>query len=147
MDSEDAAPASAEEQLAVTSPVTEDEQKTVSAEAPPAAEPMDIEPTPECAQTGASGSALLSQIDNLKKEQKAARAARAKLSKDLRNAEKRRKRLKGKAKMLSETDLKEVLGMRATETTLKQVAASAKAQATTAANPSPGKAKKEKQLK
>ena len=56
---------------------------------------------------------LKSQIDELKAEQASQRAKRKKVNKDLRNCEKRRQRLKKRAKMLSDDDLIAVLRMRA----------------------------------
>lgn len=55
---------------------------------------------------------LLSSIDRLKREQKAMKEQKKKLTKDLRNAEKRRSRLKKRARQLSDTDLVAVLQMR-----------------------------------
>ena len=87
-------------------------------------------------------SALLKHIDTLKEEQKKQRADRLRLAKDLKNAEKRRRRLKTKAKMLSESDLQEVLGMRARESALKKMAAeSVASDASPKKAPSPAKGK------
>ena len=83
---------------------------------------MVVDPTASSAGPD-KDSELLKHIDALKIEQKKQRADRAQLAKDLKNAEKRRKRLKTKANMLSESDLQEVLGMRARESALKKLAA------------------------
>ena len=56
--------------------------------------------------------ALQNAIERLKIEQKDMRAAKKKLSKDLRNAEKRRARLKRRARQLSDADLVALLQMR-----------------------------------
>ena len=56
--------------------------------------------------------ALLNSIDRLKREQKAMKDHKKKLTKDLRNAEKRRSRLKKRARQLSDADLVAVLQMR-----------------------------------
>ena len=56
--------------------------------------------------------ALQSSIERLKSEQKEMRAAKKKLTKDLRNAEKRRSRLKRRARQLSDADLVALLQMR-----------------------------------
>ena len=55
---------------------------------------------------------LTASISPLKREQKDMRAARKKLTKDLKNAEKRRTRLKKRARQLSDADLVAVLQMR-----------------------------------
>ena len=56
--------------------------------------------------------ALNASIDRLKAEQKAMKEAKEKLNKDLKNAEKRRTRLKKRARQLSDADLVAVLQMR-----------------------------------
>lgn len=58
---------------------------------------------------------LLEHIADLKNQQAAARAERKKLAKDLRNAQRRRRRLKAKARQLSNNDLLTVLTMRTVE--------------------------------
>lgn len=55
---------------------------------------------------------LLAQINELKKQQAEARKMRQKLARDLRNALRRKRRLKSKARMLSNDDLVAVLLMR-----------------------------------
>jgi len=55
---------------------------------------------------------LLSQIGELKKQQQKLKAEKKCVAKDLKNAERRRKRLRKKAKQLSDTDLIAVLRMR-----------------------------------
>ena len=59
--------------------------------------------------------ALLPEIERLKAEQKRIRSEREKVRKDLKNAEKRRSRLKRKAKQLSDGDLLQVMQMRTAE--------------------------------
>lgn len=56
--------------------------------------------------------ALSKRIDDLKAKQAAMLAERKRVTKDLRNCEKRRKRLKANARRLSDEDLAEVLRMR-----------------------------------
>lgn len=55
---------------------------------------------------------LLAQIETLKKQQADARKVRQKIARDLRNAQRRKRRLKTKARMLSNDDLVAVLLMR-----------------------------------
>ena len=61
----------------------------------------------------ATGTNLLKQIASLKAEQKELRAKKKKISQTLRNAERRRSRLRKKAKLLSDADLVDVLRVRA----------------------------------
>ena len=56
--------------------------------------------------------ALSKKIEELKAKQAAMLAERKRVTKDLRNAEKRRKRLKTNARRLSDEDLAEVMRMR-----------------------------------
>ena len=56
--------------------------------------------------------ALSKKIDELKAKQAAMLAERKRVTKDLRNCEKRRKRLKANARRLSDEDLAEVMRMR-----------------------------------
>ena len=58
---------------------------------------------------------MLTEILRLKAEQKKMRDAKWQLSKDLRNAERRRSRLKKRAKLLSDSDLAAVMALRAQE--------------------------------
>jgi molecular chaperone GrpE (heat shock protein) len=55
---------------------------------------------------------LVKQIDDLKKQQAQARAERQKISRELRNAQRRKRRLKARARQLSNDDLVTVLLMR-----------------------------------
>ena len=64
-------------------------------------------------QQGGGADELLNCISRLKEEQTTLRAERKKVAKALKNAEKRRSRLKKKARQLSDTDLVAVLHMRA----------------------------------
>ena len=63
------------------------------------------------------------QIDDLLDEQRKIRAQRAQVAKDLRNAQRRRARLKHKARLLSASDLASVLVLRQEEEELKANAA------------------------
>ena len=58
------------------------------------------------------GDGLLNHIADLRRQQKEARDARAKLSKELKNATRKKKRLQRKARQLSNQDLLQVLSMR-----------------------------------
>ena len=66
------------------------------------------------------GKNLLSEIQALKNEQKRAREAKKQITKDLRNAEKRRQRLKKRAKQLSDSDLLAVMTLRSAEQALRR---------------------------
>ena len=66
------------------------------------------------------GKDMLEEILQLKKQQKEAREAKAAVQKQLRNAERRRKRLKQRAKQLSDADLLAVISLRHHEKTLSQ---------------------------
>ena len=84
---------------------------------------------------------LKTQIDTLKAEQSSMKQRRMKLAKDLRNAERRRQRLKRKAKQLSDDDLLTVLRMRrgaidATSTTAASSSSSSSSSSTGAASSS-----------
>ena len=57
----------------------------------------------------------MTEILALKAEQKRAREAKLKITKELRNAEKRRQRLKKRAKQLSDSDLLAVMTLRSAE--------------------------------
>ena len=71
------------------------------------------------------GKSIVDEINALKAEQKAARDQKKKISKELRNAEKRRQRLKKRAKQLSDADLIAVMSLRVHEKTLVGKAAAA----------------------
>ena len=58
---------------------------------------------------------MLQEIQHLKDQQRRLRDDRKKVAKDLRNAERRRSRLKKRAKLLSDTDLAAVLSLRQIE--------------------------------
>ena len=67
----------------------------------------------EPAAAGADvGKSMLEEIAQLKKQQKEAKDAKLAVGKQLRNAERRRKRLKKRASKLSDTDLLAVISMR-----------------------------------
>ena len=57
----------------------------------------------------------MTEIQALKAEQMRAREAKLKITKELRNAEKRRQRLKKRAKQLSDADLLAVITLRSAE--------------------------------
>ena len=59
-----------------------------------------------------TGSELLESIERLKKQQRDLKTEKKRIGKQLKNAEKRRGRLRKKAKLLSDQDLLEVLQMR-----------------------------------
>ena len=61
------------------------------------------------------GEHLGASIARLKREQDDARATRKRVSKEWKNAQKRKQRLKRRAKQLSDTDLVSVLQLRASE--------------------------------
>ena len=122
-----------------TLPVFPKWQKTEEKKDPEGDSEMD--PTASGSAGPEKDSALLKHIDALKEEQKKQRAERLRLAKDLKNAEKRRKRLKTKAKMLSEGDLQEVLGMRARESAFEKMAADGSASEASPKAPSPAKGK------
>ncbi len=61
------------------------------------------------------GEQLGESIARLKREQDAARETRKRVTKELKNAQKRKQRLKRRAKQLSDTDLVSVLQLRASE--------------------------------
>ena len=64
------------------------------------------------------GKDMLSEIMNLKQKQKEAREAKLAVGKQLRNAERRRKRLKQRARQLSDSDLLAVISLRSHEKAL-----------------------------
>ena len=74
-------------------------------------------PVPIAAVRGTAQS-MLDEIQALKAKQKEARDAKKKISKDLRNAERRRQRLKKRAKALSDSDLLAVMTLRQHEKAL-----------------------------
>lgn len=63
-------------------------------------------------KSAASAPTLTSRIDGLKAEQTALLQQKQRLAKDLRNAERKRRRLKQKAKTLSDEDLVQLLALR-----------------------------------
>ena len=66
----------------------------------------------ESTEQQGDGEFLLKSIDRLKDEQAKLRAEKKKVAKDLRNAEKKRSRLKKRARQLSDADLVTVLQIR-----------------------------------
>ena len=90
-----------------------------------AAEPTAGAAKPTAGRGGATdkvdlGKNMLEEIAKLKKEQHAAREAKKAVGKQLRNAERRRKRLKQRAKQLSDADLLAVISLRHHEKTMGQ---------------------------
>ena len=69
---------------------------------------------------GGEGGELLAMIGRLKDEQAGLRAQRKKVQLDLKKAERRRSRLKNKARQLTDTDLLTVLQMRESKKTEDQ---------------------------
>jgi hypothetical protein len=82
------------------------------------------------------GEDLLQQIARLKREQNLMRANKKKIAKELRNAERRKARLKRKARQLTDTDLVEVIRLRATASA-ENAATKVEAAAFTEAPPAP----------
>lgn len=68
------------------------------------------------AAAGPQFSPLLAGIARLKEEQKALKAEKKRIQKELRNQEKKRARLRSKAKQLTDEDLLQVLNLRAAHT-------------------------------
>ena len=66
-------------------------------------------------EKGAAGKSIVDEIGALKQKQKEARDLKKQISKDLRNAEKRRQRLKKRARQLTDADLVAVMTLRARE--------------------------------
>ena len=71
-----------------------------------------------------AASGVTRQIDDLLEEQRRIRAERVQIAKDLRNAQRRRARLKHKARLLSASDLASVLVLRQEEEESRASAAS-----------------------
>ena len=76
-----------------------------------ACEPTAAEPQPAAAGADV-GKSMLEEIAQLKKQQKEAKDAKLAVGKQLRNAERRRKRLKKRASKLSDSDLLAVISLR-----------------------------------
>ena len=74
---------------------------------------------PHAAPAERKGKDILAEIQALKESQKRAREAKKDISKDLRNAEKKRQRLKKRAKQLSDQDLLAVMTLRSAEQALR----------------------------
>ena len=91
-----------------------------------------------------ASSVILQNIARLKKEQADIRAQRAQVAKELKNAEKKRSRLKKKAKLLSDKDLLDVLHLRTVEKADRQTAAPAEDKDTSADAAPAVSAKKQK---
>ena len=77
---------------------------------------------------------LLQKIQKLKAEQKAARARRKVVNKELKSAERRKRRLKTRARQFTNDDLLEVMMLRGDARALTAQASSAAAMSDTASN-------------
>ena len=75
---------------------------------------------PRVASANGQAKNLLDEIQALKDDQKRARDAKKKITKDLRNAEKRKQRLKKRAKQLSDSDLLAVMTLGSAEQALRR---------------------------
>ena len=75
---------------------------------------------PHVAPADRKGKDILAEIQALKDAQKRARDAKKEITKDLRNAEKKRQRLKKRAKQLSDQDLLAVMTLRSAEQALRR---------------------------
>ena len=89
---------------------------TVKGGAGSASEPTAADKQPAAAGTD-MGKSMLEEIAQLKKQQKEVRDAKLAVGKQLRNAERRRKRLKKRASKLSDADLLAVISLRNHEKT------------------------------
>ena len=91
-------------------------------EPPPGGERTGREPTarPRRSAVADPGKDLLDEITALKEEQKKAKDAKMAITKELRNANRRRQRLKKRAKALSDTDLLAVISLRNHEKALSR---------------------------
>ena len=69
----------------------------------------------ESLETSCARPGVLEDINRLLEEQKRVREEKKQLAKDLRNAQRRRRRLKHKARLLSQADLAQVLALRQEE--------------------------------
>ena len=67
------------------------------------------------ALASSSGTNLTAKIDTLRKEQQTIKAQRQQVMKELKNAQKRKRRLKARAKQLSNEDLLALMCMRQSE--------------------------------
>ena len=96
-------------------------------EPPPGVGCTGREPTarPRRSAVADPGKDLLDEIAALKEQQKQAKAAKKAITKDLRNANRRRQRLKKRAKALSDQDLMAVISLRNHEKALGQKASAA----------------------
>ena len=72
---------------------------------------------------------MSAEISRLQKEQKRVRDERKRVSQELRNAQKRKQRLKHRARLLSSEDLMTVIAMRETDGVVRRVAETAAAPA------------------
>ena len=85
-----------------------------TAAAQPAGPAVAGQPSGDGSDLTDDGEPLLQKIQRLKTEQAEIRKNRRQFTRDLRNAEKRRTRLRKRARQLSDADLRQVLQMRAT---------------------------------
>jgi hypothetical protein len=100
-----------------------------SSSASPGASPA----TATAAGAAIGDSELLASIERLKTEQNALRSERKRVAKELKTMEKKKSRLKKRARQLSDADLLQVLMMRSALTPQKEIAAEAGANADGAA--------------
>ena len=129
------APTSAEErdadlddrrcEVEVGEPAAAEASATASGEATPCAERASPAPVEQPGSSsglvvgstdnekGAKAKSIVDEIGALKQKQKEARDLKKQISKDLRNAEKRRQRLKKRARQLTDADLVAVMTLRA----------------------------------
>ena len=75
---------------------------------------------PHVASADRKGKNILAEIQALKDDQKRAREAKKQITKELRNAEKKRQRLKKRAKQLSDSDLLAVMTLGSAEQALRR---------------------------
>ena len=91
-----------------------------------------------------ASSVILDNIARLKKEQAEIRAQRKRITQELKNAEKKRSRLKKKAKLLSDKDLLDVLHLRTVEKGDKQTTGAEGSEHTPAESAPSGDEKRQK---
>ena len=118
----------------VTSPADSEPEAAAEAKTPTAAEKKAVEPTAHSAESPqkAKGSIVLQNVERLKQEQAELRLQRKKINAELRNATKTKARLKKRARLLSNSDLLEVLQLRQQEKEAKESPAPAAGEPTAA---------------
>jgi len=93
-------------------PAESDRESAAAAPATPGARDGTRAEAESPVKSAGSAPSLSSRIDGLKAEQTALLLQKKRLAKDLRNAERKRRRLKQKAKTLSDEDLVQLLALR-----------------------------------